>query len=82
MADADVHLVWCKVKDARVLQTHDGAYLFWPCSYTERWRWSRRDWPDDGLGLQAHGATNTLPEAIEAAETHRRKVGELTEGGI
>jgi len=73
MQKSDVRLVWEKVKDATVLQSDDGRYIFWPCASSSRWRWSLKDWPDDGIGLQHHGAADSLPAAVEAAFAHDRE---------
>jgi len=46
----------------------DGAYRLWPDG--PRWRWARAHYPDDGVGLPAHGAQPTLAEAAGAALMH------------
>ena len=47
-----------------------GPYLFWQEARRRWWRWARREWRDDGIGIQHHGAAETIEAALEQAEAH------------
>lgn len=37
-----------------------------------RWRWSLKDWPDDGLGIPSHGAAPDVETAARACAANWR----------
>jgi hypothetical protein len=47
-----------------------GDYIFWPDARTRGWRWAKKEWEDDGVGIQHHGAAHTLEAAVYAAQQH------------
>ncbi len=59
-------IVW-----AAAVTMAEGRYRFFRCTWTSRIRWALVNYPDDGLGISNHGATNTLTEAAIAAYHNR-----------
>lgn len=53
----------------------DGDYRLWPDG--QRWRWSRSNYPDDGVGIPGYGAQLTLSMAAGAALTHAETMERL-----
>jgi len=53
--------------------TQDGKYKLWHDGrFVHPYRWARRDWEDDGVGLQHHGGATTLEQAAVACLSHQR----------
>lgn len=71
-SDERVTLRRVRIRDAWVWETTDGRYIFWPDTRIRGWRWSKREWEDDGVGIQHHGAAATLEAAVSAALAHER----------
>jgi hypothetical protein len=61
----------------RVLETEDGKYRVWLDRDGSTIRWALADWPDDGWGLPAHGAGQTVAAVEMQISRHRAQVGEL-----
>ena len=64
--NASVELRWEKDGDGHPVLT-DGKHTFFKCLWTTRFRWSCITSPDDGWGIPAHGAADSLLLAIEHA---------------
>ena len=45
----------------------DGVHVFFEDHRTRRWRWARKTWEDDGVGVRSHGAAFTLEDAVADA---------------
>lgn len=58
-------------EEADVLVAYD-KYKLWGSSADTRVRWAEISWPDDGLGICAHGAGKNLVEAIISCFKHKR----------
>lgn len=66
--ETQVTLYKTRIKGAEVWEA-DG-YIYWPDGRQRLWRWARKDWLDDGIGLQHHGAAATVEAAVAAARQH------------
>lgn len=53
-------------------QTTDGKYKIWfNDRFVHPYRWSRKDWKDDGVGLHHHGGARSLEDAAVACLQHQ-----------
>ena len=69
ITSADVRLRWEKDEDGKPFLT-DGKHTYFQCLWSARVRWARTTGPDDGWGVPAHGAADSLLLAIEHAHTN------------
>lgn len=61
-----VRLRWEKTEEGNPYLS-DGRHTYFQCLWTRRVRWACTVTPDDGWGIRAHGAADTLLLAIEDA---------------
>lgn len=61
-----VRLRWRKDEEGNS-SLSDGKHVYFRCLWTRRVRWACIQSPDDGWGIRAHGAADTLLLAIEDA---------------
>lgn len=71
-SDEKIVLRRVQIRDTWVYESRGGRYIFWPDHRVRGWRWSKREWEDDGVGIQHHGAAATLEAAVHAALAHER----------
>lgn len=63
---------------ATVYQTEDRLYRLWfDDRFSRPWRWARRSWKDDGVGLQHHGGARSLEAAVMACRKHKQLYGSV-----
>lgn len=66
-----------KQDDGSVVETYtclEDRYRLWPdrTPGSTQWRWALKEWPDDGLGIQSHGAAPSIEDAARACAENLR----------